>query len=213
MTWDLPRGEEFLPRTSLSELKRRMQAELEAKPHLRLLIALHRKQGKSLDEIAEACGVPRSTVHGTLERFVMKGAFASHSVKQSGRPKRLNAAQLRGLRARLLQSPTANGFREGFWNTRMVLALVQREYGVGFTREHMTRLLAKLGFSYKKPRPTNPRRASNEEVAAFKKKRVERYWLPDAKAESSSSKTKARSLSLHTRRAGGTHAGQRFQLA
>ena len=191
MTWDLPRGEEFLPRTSLSELKRRMEAEHEAKPRLRLLIASHRKRGKSLDEIVEACGVPRRTVHGTLERFVENGLSAAHAVKQSGRPKRLNAVQLRSLRARLLRSPQKSGFREGFWSTRMVLALVGRKYGVAYTREHMTRVLAKLGFSYKKPRPTNPRRASDEEVAAFKKKRVERYWLPDAKAASPSSRTKA----------------------
>lgn len=191
MSWNLARGEEFLPRTSPSELKQLMRAETKAKPRLRLLIAVHRKQGKSIDEISEACGVPRRTVHGTLERFQERGVNAAHAVKQTGRPKRLTARQLNGLRKRLLRSPQASGFKESFWSTRSVLALVKREYRVEYTGEHMTRLLAKLGFSYKKPRATNPRRASDEEVAAFKKKRGARCWLHDAKSASSSSKTKA----------------------
>lgn len=208
MVWNLPRGEEFLPDASLSELKQSMQAERQAKPRLRLLIAFHRKQGNSIDEIAQACGVPRRTVHGTLQRFVDHGMSAAHDGEREGRPRRLTDAQLRNLRQRLLRLPSANGFREGFWNTRMVLALVQRQYHVTYTREHMTRVLAKLGFSYKKPRATNPRRASDEEVTAFKKKRVERCWLPGAKAASFSSKTRARSRSRLTPRAAGIRAAR-----
>lgn len=184
MSWDLARGEEFLPRTSLSELKRLMRAEHDAKPRLRLLIALHRKQGKPLDEIVEACGVPRRTVHGTLERFQERGVPAAHAVKQSGRPKRLTPRQLRDLRKRLLRSPAESGFRESFWTTRMILDVVARAYGTAYDVSHMRRLLHVLGFSYKKPRATNPRRAPDEEVAAFKKKRVAWCWLPDAKTAS-----------------------------
>ena len=193
MSWNLARGEDFLSHTSLSELKRLMAAETTAKPRLRLLIALHRRQNKSLDEISEACGVPRRTVHATLQRFQERGVNAAQPAPKPGRPKRLTQKQLRQLSKRLLNGPQVSGFRETFWTTRMILALVQHEYGVEFTSEHMTRLLAKLGFSYKKPRVTNPRRASDEEVAAFKKKSIVRCWLPNAKAASSSSKTRARS--------------------
>ncbi len=184
MTWDLARGEEFLPLISLSELKRRMQAKTKAKPRLRFLIAVHRKQGKSLDEIVEACGVARRTVHGTLKRFAEHGIAAAHAVKQTGRPNRLKQSQLRDLRKRLLRSPQQNGFRESFWTTRMVLSLVKRAYRVAYDVSHLRRLLHALGFSYKKPRPTNPRRASDEEVAEFKKKRDVWCWLPDARAAS-----------------------------
>lgn len=193
MTWNLARGEDFLPRTSLSELKRRMKAEHDAKPRMRLLIAMHRKQGKPLDEISEACGVARRTVHATLQRFQDRGVNAAYPAQKPGRPKRLTQKQLQDLSQRLFKGPQNNGFHETFWTSRMVLALVQREYGVQYTSEHMTRLLAKLGFSYKKPRATNPRRASDEEVAAFKKKFITRFWLPKEKTVSSSSKTRAHS--------------------
>ena len=168
MTWNLPRGEDFLPRTSLSEIKQKMQAEHQAKPRLRFLIALHRKQGKAIDEIVEACGVPRRTVHGTLERFTKNGITAAHAVKQTGRPKRLQPKHLRDLKKRLLRSPQQNGFRESFWTTRMILELVKRFYGATYDVSHLRRLLHALGFSYKKPRPTNPRRASDEDIADFK---------------------------------------------
>ncbi len=170
MSWDLARSEAFLPRTSLSELKRLMAAETEAKPRLRLLIAVHRKQGKSLDEITEACGVPRRTVHGTLERFRERGVEAAHAVKQSGRPDRLTAEQLRDLRKRLLRSPLTQDFNQAFWTTRMIVALVKREYEVAFTPQWMWTLLCRLGFSCKKPRPTHYK-SSPRECDAFKKKR------------------------------------------
>src|SRR3989338_3376545 len=146
MTWNLARGEEFLPRTSPSELKRLMQVEPEAKPRLRFLIALHRKQGKSLDEIAEACAVPRRTVHGTIERFRDRGLNAAHDAKKEGRPKRLTQKQLKKLRKQLLRSPKASGFTENFWTTRMVIKLVEREFDVSYTPQWMWTLLCKLGF-------------------------------------------------------------------
>jgi len=173
MTWGLARGEAFLPRTSLYELKRLMAAETETKPRLRLLIAMHRKQGKSLDEITDACGVPRRTVHGALERFRERGVGAAHAVKQSGRPDRLTVEQLRNLRKRLLRSPLKQGFNQAFWTTRMIVALVKREYGVAFTPQWMWALLCRLGFSCKKPRPTHYK-SSPREVAAFKKKSAAR---------------------------------------
>jgi len=48
MTWNLARGEEFLPDVSLDELKKQITAEKERQPRLRLLVALNRKQNKSI---------------------------------------------------------------------------------------------------------------------------------------------------------------------
>ncbi len=186
MVWSLPAGETFLPNVSIASLKNQAAKEQNAKTRVRLLAAASRKQGRTLEETADALGISKSTVQGILYRFRDNGVQAARAVKQAGRPKRLTDKKLRDLRKRLLCSPQASGFHEGFWNTRMILKLVKQEYNIKYTREHMTRMLAKLGFSYKKPRATNPRRASDEEVAAFKKKRVERCWLPCEKDASSS---------------------------
>ena len=183
MSWNLARGEEFLPNFSLNELKQHAKAELEAKPKLRLLAAVHRKEGKSIDWISNAVGLHRRAVHDILHRFEERGLKAAQALLKPGRPKQLSEKQLQNLRKRLLQSPKANGFSEGFWNGRMVSKLVSREYKVKYSKTWLPKLLKRIGFSYKKPRATNPRRASDEEVVAFKKKRVERYWLPNEKEE------------------------------
>ena len=70
MVWCLPVGEDFLPDVSVGFLRERLAQEAGAKPRLRLLAALHRKQGWSLDDIADSLGLPRMTVSDTLWRFV-----------------------------------------------------------------------------------------------------------------------------------------------
>lgn len=171
MTWNLRSGETFLPHVSVAELKRLAAQEKNAKSRMRFLIAMHRKHGKSIDAIAAACAVPRRTVHGTLLRFQERGIVAAHAIKQSGRPRQLTNAQLRDLRTRVLRSPRLQGFNNFFWTTRLVLALVQREYGVVYDASHMRRLLYELGFSCKKPRPTHYK-SSPQAQETFKKKHV-----------------------------------------
>ena len=183
MVYNLARGEEFLPDFSLAELKKCVAAEKERQPRLRLLAALNRKDGKSIDQIADAVGLHRRAVHDILHRFEERGLKAAHSLPKPGRPKHLTEKQLLDLKKNLLRPPKASGFDDGFWNGRMVSSLVLKKYGVQYSKTWIPRLLKRIGFSYKKPRPTNPRRASEEEIAAFKKKHIERYWLPNTKKE------------------------------
>jgi transposase len=178
MSWDLPVGEAFLPRVSMSHLKKLAANESIAAARVRLLVALHRKQGWSIDSIAESVSLHRRSVHDILHRFIERGLKAAESLPKSGRKKRLSNVQLKSVKNKLLKSPKSSKIEGDFWNSKMVSELVRRECGVSYTARHTTRLLSKLGFSYKKPRPANPRRASDEEIAAFKKKRVERCWLP-----------------------------------
>jgi len=169
MAWNLGKGDDFLPCVSVAELKSRIAAEKKAKPRTRLLIALHRKKGEGLDDIAGACSVPRRTVHGTLQRFQERGLDAAYSIKQTGRPRHLSQKQLSDLRKRLKASPQASGFYESFWTTRMVVDLVSRRYGVLHTPQWMWNLLRSLGFSCKKPRPRH-HKASKRAQKEFKKR-------------------------------------------
>lgn len=179
MRYDLARGEDFLPDFSLAELKQMAAAEKERQPRLRLLVVLNRKEGKSIDKIADAVGLHRRAVHDILHRFEDRGITAAQALPKPGRTKQLTRAQLKDLRKELLQNPSKSGFDEGFWNGRMIQQLIRKKYGVQYCAGWLPKLLKRIGFSYKKPRPTNPRRASDEEIARFKKKHAERYWLPD----------------------------------
>lgn len=182
MTWNLPVGEKFLPHVSINHFKKMAANETKATVRMRLLVALHRKQGWSIDSIAESVSLHRRSVHDILHRFVKRGLKAAESLPKSGRKKRLTNSQLKRIKNKLLKSPEVSKFEGDFWNSKMVSELVRRECRVTYTARHITRLLSKLGFSYKKPRSVNPRKATADEISAFKKKRVELCWLPSAKA-------------------------------
>ena len=179
MSWCLPVGEDFLPGVSVDFLRERLVVERGGKARVRLLAALHRKEGWRLDDIVSAVGLPRQTVHDVLWRLVERGLDAVYDAPRCGRPAYLTMKQQEDLRACLLAGPQASGFEDGFWTTRMVLKLVKDRYGVEYRREHMTQVMQKLGFSSQKPRPESPLKASNEEIMRFKKKakRVVAYWV------------------------------------
>lgn len=183
MSWNLPVGEAFLPHVSISHLKKMAANETKAAVRVRLLVALHRKQGRSIDSIAESISLHRRSVHDILHRFIKRDLKAAQSLPKSGRKKHLTNAQLKRVKNKLLKAPTASNFEGDFWDSKMVSELIRREYRVTYTARHTTRLLSKLGFSYKKPRPVNPRKASAKEIGAFKKKCVGQCWLPSAKVE------------------------------
>ena len=192
MSWDLARGEEFLPRTSLSELKQLMRAEHDAKPRLRLLIALHRKQGRPLDEIAEACGVPRRTVHGTLGRFQERGVAAAHAAKKDGRPPRLTSQQRRVLVRELERGPAHN--HAGLWTTKQVRELVRKRFGIAYAPQHVWRILKACGFALLRPRPRHHKAVSRVEMERFKKKLGASPTRTDARVLSWPAKTRQPSV-------------------
>jgi transposase len=167
--WELPKGEDFLPDINPTELKRLYAKETKAKPKLRLLCALHRKRGASIDEIARITTLPRRTVHGTLGRFAERGIAAKDSIKQSGKPPKLSLKQRKRLIRDLERGPPHNP--SGLWSTKEVCELLRTKYHVSFWPQHAWRILKALGFSLQKPRKQHHKSASPEEVEAFKKTR------------------------------------------
>lgn len=170
MSWNLLRGNSFLPDVSLHELKRKMATENNAKSKVRFLIAIHRKQGYSLDEISEACAVLRSTVAAVLQRFQERGVTAAHAVKQKGRPPQLTKKQ----RALLLQTLQKGNPRtpSKLWTSKEVLDLIKRKFKVNYSPQHVWRLLIACGFSLLQPRPRHYKSPGKEVHDKFKKKRV-----------------------------------------
>lgn len=151
MAWHLPKGDEFLPKLSVEELRQSYEREQGGWPKIRLLVAIKRKEGQSMDAIAEQLQISRTAVNETLHRFQDRGSSAKDDEKRSGRPRELNQKQLTDLRKTLISGP-----RKGtnvLWTTRMILDLVRKEYGPEYTTRHVRRLMHQLGFSLQKPRP------------------------------------------------------------
>ena len=166
--WNLPKGEDFLPKVSIDELQRLYREETKAKPKLRLLCAIHRKEGSSLDEIVAYTNMKRRTVHDTLRRFMERGIDAKDNGKRGGRPSKLSEKQRKQLIKKLERGPPYN--RHGLWTTKEVREMIKKEYGVTYTHAHVWELLKAAGFSIQRPRPRNYQRPSDEEVERFKKR-------------------------------------------
>ncbi len=185
MSW-IKKGAEFLQGVSTRKLKKAYSAEKNVKAKMRLQAALLRRKGRKIEDIANTLEKPKGTISKWLNLLEDKGLSAATPKKQPGRPRRLTNTQLKTLYKDLCKTPEKHGYSNGFWNTRLVKEFVRKKFKASFTPRHMTRLLQKIGFSFKKPRAFNPRRATAEELLAFKKKRVERRWLPNVKAGPSS---------------------------
>jgi len=166
--WSLPKSESFLPGVSLKHLQDIYSVEQKAKPKLRLLCAIRRKKGESIDDIASGLSMPRRTVHETLRRFDERGIAGKDSIRQTGRPANLTPKQRKDLARHLLRGPPNNP--SGLWTTKEVRQFVKDSYGVEYHKCYVWELLRAGGFSLQKPRNRNYRAASPEEQARFKKK-------------------------------------------
>ncbi len=166
--WSLANGKDFLPDLSLKQLQTMYNQEANAKPKLRLLCAVHRKQRRSIDQIADSLSKPRRTIHGWLTRFQQRGIDGKDSIKQPGRPTELTVKQRITLVKLIERGPPHN--RSGLWTTKEVRAMITKKFKRTYVKQHVWRLLVSLGFSMQRPRKRHYQRPSDEELAQFKKK-------------------------------------------
>jgi transposase len=166
--WDLTKGKKFLGNISLKKVQEMYNKEKNAKSKLRLLTALHRKRGKSIDEIAYLLSKPRRTIHGWLTRFQERGIDGKDSIKQPGRPTTLTLTQRKNLVKDLERGPPHNS--TGLWSTKELKDLLKRKYHVKFVNQHVWRMLVSLGFSMQRPRKQHYQKPNKEKIAIFKKK-------------------------------------------
>jgi len=167
--WGLPKGEQFLPKIEMSRLESMYSEERKAKPKIRLLCAINRKKGESIDEIAEETNLNRRTVHSILHRFYERGIEAKDSIKQSGRPAFLTIRQRKNL-VKQLEKRGPPGNQGGMWTTKEVRDYIRKKYHVNYTSVHVWELLQALGFSIQRPRPRHYKHPEEEEIDRFKKK-------------------------------------------
>ena len=103
--------------------------------------------GKRPAEVAEKVGVARQTMYTWKGLLDEGGIDALRAVLPRGRPAKLDASQLEGLRGAILQSPIEHGFGTELWTLKRVGAVIWRLYGVKFGTTQLWRILGALGFA------------------------------------------------------------------
>lgn len=170
--WQLKKGSTFLPYVSVPRLQKLYDREKNAKAKLRLLAAIRRKKGESIDYIAAALEKPRRTIHGWLQRFEQRRLKGVYDKKQPGRTPKLTRSQLKKLRRQLIRGPAHVPGR--LWTNRLVNEHLKQKYGVSYERKHVTVVLHKLGFSVQKPRQQHYKTNKNVQEHFKKKQDVSR---------------------------------------
>jgi transposase len=167
MSW-IKKGDGFLPNISRNKLKYLYKHEKEAKGKLRLLAAILRKNGKTLDEICFSLQKAKTTVHDWLKRIEDEGLTKIYDLKKSGKPAKLNAMQKDQLKKILSEKPIKQGIPFVIWTTQMLQYLIHKLFNVKYEIRNIEYLVKKLGFSFQKPRQRH-KKTNTKKQEKFKK--------------------------------------------
>ena len=128
------------------ELTREQQAERRAEA-VRLLEAGEMKQV----EIARYLGVTEAAVSKWKKQLGKGGPAALRLRKSSGRPAKLDQSAKQKLIQKLEKGALAAGFPTEQWTQARVKKITEREFGVSYHQNYISRLLNELGWSVQKP--------------------------------------------------------------
>lgn len=168
--WELPKGSMFLRGAPLRKLKKMYEKEKNPKAKLRLLAAIKRQEEMSVDAIAISLHIPKRTIHGWLWKLVKKGLDGIYDKKQTGRPAKLTKKDMKNLRKDLIKGPKECGFSSEIWTTKMIREYVKRKFKTEFVNRHMSRIMKKVDFTYRKPRIKHYKSADKRQQEHFKKR-------------------------------------------
>jgi transposase len=186
------KGEDFLPGISLNELDELCSGTKNVKAKMRLLCVIHRKKGKTIEDITESTGLARSTVSDYLRRIDEKGLASLDDVKNKGAEPRLLVEQLQKLDETLSEPPARIGMPFPFWTTKLVQVYIQEQFNKKYTLHGIRKLLYRLGYTRQKPRQIH-RKGDKIEQEIFKKKPDGESNTTSKRGSKSSSWTKSRS--------------------
>ncbi|MBS3175261.1 transposase [Candidatus Woesearchaeota archaeon] len=167
MGW-IQKGNKFLLDISKEELKKLYKNEKNAKAKLRLLASMKRKEGMSMDEIANSLQKPKTTIHDWLQRIENRGIKNIYDIKQSGKPPKLTKKQLEELKNILRNSPEEQDIPFTLWTTNLVQYIIMKNFNVELKVRQVRNIIKKINFTLQKPRPEN-KKANKKLREEFKK--------------------------------------------
>ena len=128
-----------------------------------------KQQGWSQRDIAAALGVREETVSRWMAQARDGGPDALSAHPGPGHPPKLSDAQKRLIPEFLWHGPEAYGFRGQVWTCARVTRVIEEEFGVGYHKDHVGRLLRELRWTPQMP----IRRAIQRDEPAIERWRIE----------------------------------------
>ena len=110
----------------------------------RLMAAQDLQTGVSQSKVARKYGVSRTTA-SRWNRALGKGVETLRKRRAPGRPSRLTAEQIQGLKEIYEAGPRAAGFETDRWTTARFAEAIRSRFGIHYDPDHVGRILHRLG--------------------------------------------------------------------
>jgi putative transposase len=139
------------------DLISRMKRESKPSRRLRMHIVLLACDGRSPTEIARTLFCSRTTVYSVFGRFMHEGQAAFEDRKRRG-PAPLVDDSAQGLIEELTEEalPTKRGWLRSRWSCKLLALELFKERALVVSRETVRRVLHRLEFRWRRPRPVAP---------------------------------------------------------
>jgi|SRR3989338_4244166 len=157
----------LLQKYSIANLEKKFKVEKNLLIKSRLQIILFLREGKTQREVSAELRLSTGIVPFWKNRFENGGMRSLHNKKGRGRKSRLNSKQLKSLSTALDKGiRMKDGYKRGY-KTKDVRELIQNKFEVSYTPRNCVKILRKIGYTLKVPRPRNKSRNQND-VGDFK---------------------------------------------
>jgi transposase len=162
-------------------MRLRGSAELLEDRRRRALLLLD--EGLSLNEVGRRIGCALSSVMHWRNMRRRGGEKALKVRSSPGRPPKLSAAACRLLLRVLLGGALASGYPTQLWTTARISEVIRKRFRVRYHRDHVGRLMHRLGWSHQKPQKRALERKQGE-IRRFVRqewprvKKTPRGWAP-----------------------------------
>jgi transposase len=103
--------------------------------------------------IARHLGVSEAAVSQWKKKLAQDGPEGLQSRKATGRPPKMDQEAKQALVDKLEEGAIAAGFPTEQWTQARVKKVIEREFGVQYHQNYISRLLHELGWSVQKPDP------------------------------------------------------------
>lgn len=165
---EIERGEDYLPEYSIEDLEHMMSQLPYGKPRLRVKAAIHRKNGYGMSEISDMVGAHRNTVRGWLVNMANGGMCRIYDTPSPGRPRKLTDDEIYQLELTIRNGPQICGYDGGVWTAKNLVKHIQERFGKTYSVSGLLKLVSRLGYSVRKPRPIPHNSATPQEQKKFK---------------------------------------------
>ena len=108
--------------------------------------------GKRVVETAAELGVNRSAINRWLIWYNAEGPDALRTRVPPGRERALTPTQEAELATLIEGGPLDAGFQTAIWTCPLLAELIKQRFGVSYHPDHVSKLMARLGFSVQRPR-------------------------------------------------------------